>query len=135
MNGKGVYEKPSYRERKSEIHYCYKYLYRGFCTLSSERICNSRGLITVLELRDCFLILKTKGAIIALSVSTGIFIVRFCKNSQTEYLIAAISLVACLIILLALTLKQTENERKMLKESENRYRELFEQFKRYFDLV
>ncbi|MFN4191277.1 MAG: GAF domain-containing protein, partial [Pseudothermotoga sp.] len=32
-------------------------------------------------------------------------------------------------------LKQIENEKKILSESENKYRELSEQFKRYFDLV
>lgn len=78
---------------------------------------------------------KTRGALIALSVGTGIFIAELFDIMQTEYLIAGISLIVCLIIFLALILKQIENDKKILSESENRYRELSERFKCYFDLV
>ncbi len=78
---------------------------------------------------------KTRGALIALSVSAGIFMAGLFDIIQTEYLIAGISLIVCVIIFLALILKQIEKEKKILSESENKYRQLSEQFKRYFDLV
>lgn len=103
--------------------------------LAVERFLLVQILLLVLNFVLASLFWKLKGAFIALSIGTVIFMIGPYRNLSTEYLVAGILLFLCLIVLFTLTFRQMESQEKTIQKSETKYKELFEQFKRYFDLV
>lgn len=92
-------------------------------------------LLLVLNFVLSFLYWRVKGAVIALNIGTVIFIVGAYSKMSLEYLVAGISLLFCLMIMLVIVFRKIESQKKVMQQNEIKYRELFERFKRYFDLV
>ncbi|MGB9789219.1 MAG: HD domain-containing phosphohydrolase [Thermotoga caldifontis] len=76
-----------------------------------------------------------KGSSISSIASSIAFIAGHHDDLTVERIIAGVFLFCGFGVLLGLAFKHLEDRRREIEKSEARYRELFEQFKRYFDLV
>lgn len=78
---------------------------------------------------------KLKGGLIVSIASSIAFIIGRHDDLTVEYIIADVFLFCGFGVLLGLAFKHLEDRRREIEKSEAKYRELFEQFRRYFDLV
>ncbi|MEN3009072.1 HD domain-containing phosphohydrolase [Pseudothermotoga sp.] len=78
---------------------------------------------------------KLIGGLISSTASSIVFVIDHHADLTIEYLIAGVLLFCGFGTLLGVIFKHLDDQKKVVEKSEARYKELFEKFRRYFDLV